>query len=159
MPIRSIPGAELAETLAQRVPGAVVEADAKSVWVEKDKLLEVVRLLRDDPAFAMEMPEMITATDYIDYFEMVYVLTSLSTLQQVMVKTRLYDRTQPQVASLVPLYKGAELQENEVYDLFGIEFVGHPHPRRIFMWDGFPGWPLRKDFYDFDHRQIEGMLK
>jgi NADH:ubiquinone oxidoreductase subunit D/NADH:ubiquinone oxidoreductase subunit C len=55
-------------------------------------------------------------------------------------------RTDPHVPSAVPLYPGAEFQEREVYDLFGVTFDGHPDLRRILMWDGFDGHPLRKDW-------------
>jgi NADH-quinone oxidoreductase subunit C len=47
---------------------------------------------------------------------------------------------------VVALWKGADFQEREIFDLFGISFTGHPNLKRIFLWDGFQGYPLRKDF-------------
>ena len=58
-------------------------------------------------------------------------------------------RTDPvEVPSLVAIYPGAELQEREAWDLLGIKFTGHPDLRRIFMWEGFAGFPLRKDWHE-----------
>ncbi len=53
-----------------------------------------------------------------------------------------------EIPSLVPIYPGAELQEREVWDLFGVKFTGHPDLRRIFMWEGFAGHPMRKDWQE-----------
>lgn len=159
MALTRIAGPELAAALRAHFPNAVTDVDAQWVWVDKDQLLNVVQWLKESPDWAMDFPEMITASDYIDYLEMVYVLTSFTLHRQVCFKVRLYDRAKTQIASLMPLYIGADLQESETYDLFGIEFVGHPHLRRIFMWEGFPGWPLRKDFTDFDHRLIQESSK
>ncbi len=63
-----------------------------------------------------------------------------------MLKVRLEDRDAPELPSVTPVWYGAQLQEREVYDLFGIRFSGHPDLRRIFLWEGFAGYPLRKDF-------------
>jgi NADH-quinone oxidoreductase subunit C len=62
------------------------------------------------------------------------------------VKIRLTDRQKPLLPSVVALWKGADFQEREIFDLFGISFTGHPNLKRIFLWDGFQGYPLRKDF-------------
>ncbi len=48
--------------------------------------------------------------------------------------------------SVMGIFQGADFQEREIYDLFGIKFEGHPNLKRIFLWEGFPGYPLRKDF-------------
>jgi NADH-quinone oxidoreductase subunit C len=87
-----------------------------------------------------------TAVDYQTYFEVVYDLISLEHNQEVLVKTRLTDREKPVLPSVISLWKGADFQEREIFDLFGINFTGHPNMKRIFLWDGFQGYPLRKDF-------------
>jgi NADH-quinone oxidoreductase subunit C len=78
-------------------------------------------------------------------FEMVYHLCSLSQNKRLRIKTRL-DENDLRLASLSGLWKNADWLEREVYDLFGVQFEGHPDLRRIFMWDGFEGHPLRKDY-------------
>lgn len=55
-------------------------------------------------------------------------------------------REESELSSVVPLWPGADWQEREIYDMFGIRFKGHPNCTRILMWEGFPGWPLRKDY-------------
>ncbi len=62
-----------------------------------------------------------------------------------MVKTRV-PREQPIVPSLTPFWPGASLQEREAFDLYGVQFPGHPDLRRVYMWDEFEGHPMRKDF-------------
>ena len=57
-------------------------------------------------------------------------------------------KEKPAVPSLANLWQGANFQEREIYDLFGIEFTGHPDLRRIVLWEGYEGHPLRKDFKD-----------
>ena len=154
MPLTEVRGTELAEALGPHFGAAVVEANECAVWVDKERVRDVVRWLKDAPEWSFDWLEMVTASDYIDYFEVVYALTSLSGRRKATVKARIYDRQAPVLPSLYEVFKGADFQEDEVYDLFGIRFEGHPNLRRVFMWDDFPGWPLRKDFLDFDHRQI-----
>jgi NADH:ubiquinone oxidoreductase subunit C len=59
------------------------------------------------------------------------------------------------VASVTPIWRGAEFQEREVYDLYGVRFEGHPDLRRILMWDGFQGHPMRKDYVVEDQNVLE----
>jgi len=68
------------------------------------------------------------------------------------------DKSAPVVPSLFGVYPGADFQEREVYDMFGIRFAGHPNLRRILMWEGFAGYPLRKDwkevYYEADQKPL-----
>jgi NADH:ubiquinone oxidoreductase subunit C len=61
-------------------------------------------------------------------------------------KTRCNDREQPVVPSVISVWQGADFQEREIYDLLGIRFAGHPNMKRIFLWEGFKGHPLRRDY-------------
>ena len=67
------------------------------------------------------------------------------------------DHEEPSVASVVPLWVGATLQEREAYDLMGVRFPGHPDLTRLFLWDAFPGHPLRKDFMALPGGQKAGL--
>ena len=78
----------------------------------------------------------------------IYHLESTTLKHQVVVKTGTPDRENPVLESIVDLYRGAELHENEIFDLFGIIFKGHPNLRRMFMPDDWKGFPLRKDYTD-----------
>ena len=70
--------------------------------------------------------------------------------RSLILKTNLYDRETPSIQSVVEVWKGAELQEREIWDLMGIAFSGHPNMKRIMLWEGFDGHPLRKDYLGQD---------
>lgn len=142
-------GLEVAELIRQRYTDtvdAVKEATAGWVAVEAGHLLDIARFLRDDPDLDLKYLISVTGVDRLDHFEVVYHLQSLSRNQMMVLKTLALDHEAPEVPSLAHLWRGAYLQEREIYDLMGIHFQGHPDLRRIFLWDGFPGHPLRKDF-------------
>jgi NADH-quinone oxidoreductase subunit C len=129
-----------------KFPGAIKEAGKDSVLVDCDCLVSVAAYLKDTDGLKFEYLNYITAVDYYQYFEVVYQLTSLVNNRSLVLKTRYYGRDNPTVASVTGLWQGADLQEREIYDLMGIRFEGHPNLKRIFLWDGFPGHPLRKDW-------------
>ena len=139
-------GTEVAGRIRERFPDAVAAANAVWVEVTPDALVEVCRFLRDDPALAMDQATDVTSVDWLDYFEVVYHLQSISTNQIMTLKCRPPDREDPVIPSVTSVWQGAWLQEMEVYDMMGIRFTGHPNLRRLLLWEGFAGWPLRKDF-------------
>ncbi len=132
--------------LAEKFPGSLSEAGKDSVLVNAASLLEVAAYLKNTPGFDFDYLNFVTAVDYYSYFEVVYHLTSLKHNHSIFLKVRCYDRASPSVPSVVSLWQGADFQEREIFDLFGIKFEGHPNLKRIFLWEGFPGYPLRKDF-------------
>ena len=88
----------------------------------------------------------ISAVDYVEYFELVYHLVSLRLNHSVVMKSCVFGREEPSIPSVVDIWQGADLQEREIWDLYGIYFSGHPDLRRILTDYGFEGHPLRKDF-------------
>ena len=142
----ALSGSEVAKRIQEHLPDAVYEANDNCVIVEGDTLDQVAEYLKNSPEFDFDYLTHITAVDYFDYFELIYQLTSLKYNHSLVLKTRCYDRDNPAVPSLVSLWRGADLQEREIYDLMGIRFEGHPNLKRIALWDGFQGHPLRKDF-------------
>jgi NADH-quinone oxidoreductase subunit C len=143
---RLLDGLEAGERIGQHVPGAVVEATPQWVVVHPEKLVAVATYLRDDSELDFRFLIGVTGVDHLDHFEVVYHLQSLSHNHLLTLKTRALDHKSPEVPSLVSVWRGAELQEREVYDLMGVRFAGHPDLRRVFLWEGFPGHPLRKDW-------------
>ena len=137
---------EIVGQLSARFPGVIEETGKDGALVKSDSLLAVMEHLKTAEGLKFDYLNYITAVDYYSYFEVVYQLTSLEHNRSVIIKTRCYSRDNPAVTSVVGLWQGADLQEREIYDLMGITFVGHPNLKRIFLWDGFPGHPLRKDF-------------
>lgn len=137
---------EITNQLEKKFPGSVEEAGKDSLLVKSDALLAIATYLKDTEGLKFDYLNYITAVDYYSYFEVVYQLTSLEHNHTVIIKTRCYGRENPAVPSVVGLWQGADFQEREIYDLMGIKFEGHPNMKRIFLWEGFKGHPLRKDF-------------
>jgi NADH-quinone oxidoreductase subunit C/D len=109
-----------------------------------------MRFLRDDPDLRYDFLMDLTAVDYLAMgrtprYEMVAHLYSLPHNQRVRLKTPVPD-DDPRIDSLMPVWEGANWFEREVYDMFGIIFDGHPDLRRILLYQGFEGHPLRKDY-------------
>lgn len=137
-------GQELAAEIETIAPRAVTATGDFDAWVAPDRLLDVMTGLRDA---GFEMLIGVTGVDYIAYFEVVYHLLSLSQNRRAIVKVRCGEgRIDPVVPSVMKVWRGAELQEREVYDLMGIRFEGRGQMKRIFLWEGFEGHPHRKDF-------------
>jgi NADH-quinone oxidoreductase subunit C len=90
------------------------------------------------------------------YLEAVYHLYSVALRHGPLVlRMRTANRTDVDLPSLTPIWRGAEFQEREVFDLYGIVFTGHPDLRRILMWDEFKDFPMRKDYVDPDDYEYE----
>ncbi|MHB8105527.1 MAG: NADH-quinone oxidoreductase subunit C [Dehalococcoidales bacterium] len=137
---------EIVSQLSARFPGAIEEASADSALVKSDTLPAVVEFLKTGKGLKFDYLNYITAVDYYDYFEVVYMFTSLESNRSLVLKTRCYTRDNPTVPSITGLYQGADFQEREIYDLMGITFEGHQNMKRILLWEGYDGYPLRKDF-------------
>ncbi len=142
----ALPAKDIVDKLAEKFPESLEEAGKDSVLVKPEALLAVLSYLKDADDFKLDYFNYVTAADYYTYFEVVYQLTSLEHNHSLVLKTRTYDRDNPSVPSVTGIWQGADFQEREVFDLMGIKFEGHPNLKRIFLWDGFPGHPLRKDF-------------
>jgi len=127
-----------------------VTADTRpgySGWVvEKDHLVEFATKLRDE--YGYDHLTSVTGVDYLpeEKMEVVYHAFKTTGGQVLNYKVQIPRLDPIEVPSLVTVYPGAELQEREIWDLFGIIFTGHPDLRRILMWEGFAGHPLRKDW-------------
>ena len=143
---RRLDGRELAETIGARFPDAVDGADEQDVYIKRDHVAEVCRFLHDDPAMAFDYLAQLTSIDYIDYFEVLYRLVSMKHNHSTVLKTHAFGREDPWAPSVYSIWQGADFQEREVFDLMGVRFEGHPNLKRIMLWEGFEGHPLRKDF-------------
>lgn len=116
--------------------------------VEKEHFFAIAKQLKEEPATNFDFLFCQTAVDYTSRFEVIYHLSSTTFRHDLVVKVLLVDRENPEVESVYPLWKAAELYENEIFDLFGIRFLNHPNLRRIMLGDEWPGYPLRKDYTD-----------
>ncbi len=140
----------LLETLKDKFPAEVLATHAfrgdETAVIQKDSLAAVAAFLKGDLGFDFLMD--LTAVDHSPReprFELVCHFYSSKHNYRLRLKCAL-DSENPAAASLTPLWAGANWFEREAYDMFGIKFEGHPDLRRILMYDGFEGHPLRKDY-------------
>ena len=129
-------------------PDSVEEQTASHLWIKPDLIADVCRYLKEDPELKLEYLNSISAVDYIDHFELIYLMTSFEHNHSVFLRARVPGRGEPEVPSVIDIWPGADYQEREIWDLMGVRFEGHPNMKRILLWEGFPGHPLRKDFQD-----------
>jgi NADH-quinone oxidoreductase subunit D/NADH-quinone oxidoreductase subunit C/D len=126
--------------------------------VQADKLIPFATLLRDELGY--DFLSSVTGVDYLpdEKMEVVYHAYQSTGGGSLVFKVQV-PRQDPVVPSLVPIYPGADLQEREAWDLLGISFEGHPDLRRILMWEGYEGHPLRKDwqeaYYEADSKPFK----
>ena len=124
--------------------------DNLRIFVPRARLLDVLTTLKDQCGFPLLVE--LGGTDYLGYpgrtrarFEVHYVVRNLETGEVLIVKAGV-DDPDPSLPSVMPLWPGADWMEREVFDMFGIRFVGHPDLRRILMPEEFVAYPLRKDY-------------
>ena len=154
----TLPGAEVAARIERALPGAVRQTAATYVVLEPEKMFDAMALIRDDEELDGKFLVQLCSVDMISRIDVVYHVSSLARNHLLQVKVPA-DREHPEVASVTPLWLGARLQEREVYDLMGVVFSGHPKLTRLFLWDQFPGHPLRKDFMALPGGQKPGLTQ
>jgi NADH-quinone oxidoreductase subunit D/NADH-quinone oxidoreductase subunit C/D len=143
--------------LMERFPGVVSRDTRKGyggVIVDSKRLVEVATAIRDDLGY--NYLSSATAVDYLgrgDHMEMVYHAARVPEGGPMLVFKAQTDREEPTIPSLIRIYPGADFQEREAYDLYGIRFPGHPNLKRILMWEGFYGHPMRKDWKEAYYEQ------
>lgn len=141
----------LATRIAEKLPHACkahkITHEELTLLVERDHLLAVMTFLRDDNQCMFETLLDVCGVDYPerqDRFEVVYHLLSMQLNHRIRVK--LSTDEEKAVASIVEIFPVANWYEREAFDMYGIQFSGHPDLRRILTDYGFEGYPLRKDF-------------
>jgi NADH-quinone oxidoreductase subunit D/NADH-quinone oxidoreductase subunit C/D len=153
------PAASAIDVLKERF-GDAINDDTRERFtgliIPVENLTAVAGFVRDELGF--NYLSSVTGVDLIDdgKMEVVYHTYNIEKGGQAIVLKVQVDREEPIVPTLVPIWPGADFQEREIWDLFGIRFEGHPDLRRILMWEGFEGHPMRKDwkepFYEDEHK-------
>lgn len=154
--------AESLDWLKQKFPGAVQDDTRQGfggVVVDKSRLVEVAQAIRDELGF--DYLSSVTGVDYLgisDHMETVYHAYRTSGGPALVFKAQTA-RENAEIPSVIEVWPGADFQEREIYDLYGIRFPGHPNLKRILMWDGFNGHPMRKDwkeaYYEEEHKPFD----
>ena len=139
------------ERLKEKFPASILEVatfrEEVTVTVTKEDILEICKFLYSDPDLRFEFLTDLCGVDFFPRtprFEVVYLLYSMKNNRRLRLKTRVGENES--VSSVESVWKAANWLEREAYDLFGISFANHPDLRRILLWDGYEGHPLRKDF-------------
>ncbi len=139
------------EALQEKFPQAVVEVSAQfgddTLVIQKDVLLEIMDFIYQKP-YEFTMLLDLTCVDYMGEtprYQMVYHVSSLAHNLRLRLKAAV-EEGDLTIDSLTGRWKNANWLEREVYDMFGIRFNRHPDMRRLFMYEGFEGHPLRKDY-------------
>ncbi|MEE9606649.1 MAG: NADH-quinone oxidoreductase subunit C [Myxococcota bacterium] len=145
-------GSPILRRLLDSLPDAVRETHVRlgdvTAQIDAERVLEVLRFLRDDPELEFDMLSDVTAVDYLGEeprFEVVYHLYSLPKNHRLRVKARVSEQA-AEISSAVELWPSANWLEREVWDLYGIRFRDHPDLRRLLLYEEFEGHPLRKDY-------------
>ena len=140
------------QKIKQRFDHSIIETHSQlgqdTVIISKSTLAELAGFLKQDSELHYDYLMDITAVDYSKRkprFEVVYHFMSLANRFRLRVKVPV-GGPKPEVESLTPLWPSANWYEREVYDMFGIQFTGHPNLRRILLYPEFKGHPLRKDY-------------
>lgn len=139
---------EKIENLAKVYPSLKAFEYKDVIWVEVESkaFKDFLKFLKEDPSYSFKMFIDFTIVDYPLHdprFQGVYILYSPDYNQRIVVKTWIDGESHP---SITDLWKGAKWAEREAYDMFGIRFEGHENLVRMFLWESYPYYPLRKDF-------------
>ena len=128
-----------------------------ALLVHREDAVQVAEFLKNDPELLLDYASNVSGADYPEYLEAVYHLYSVAKKHgPIVLKTRTGDRAaNATVPSLTRVWKSADFQEREAFDLFGIRFEGHPDLRRLLMWEEFVDFPLRKDYVAPDDYEYE----
>ena len=146
MPTRWLTGHEAAALTEELAPGSVAKSTDAACYLHPETARATMSALRTAPATDFIHLTNLCGVDFWDHLEVVYHLQSFDKNHFATFKIEVMDRENASAPSMVPVWHGAWMQECEAYDLLGIRFEGHPNLHRILLWEGYPGWPLRKDF-------------
>lgn len=145
--------AEIVQHIQDKFPEDVLGTEEfrgqASVTIKKDRMLEIFRYLHDEPSLNFDFPKDLCGVDYQGKrdvrFEVVYHLYSVKHEHMIRIKVPVSE-SDCSVDSVVPIWIGVDWHERECYDMYGIEFKGHPDLRRILLPEDWEGFPLRKDY-------------
>ena len=145
-------GSPVLRALLDAMPDALEATHARlgdeTALVKAARIVEVMRFLRDTPELEFDMLTDVTAVDYLGEeprFEVVYHLYSVGRNHRLRVKARVPEEP-AEIDTMTGLWSSANWMEREVWDMYGIRFLGHPDLRRILLYEEFEGHPLRKDY-------------
>ena len=142
--------------------------DMLEIVVNRNDIIFFMETMKSDPDLNFSMLSSVTAVDYKTYksskkthrFEAVYHLYSLEKKHRVRVQSYLND-SKPEIETLSSIWKSANWMEREAYDMYGINYINHPNMKRVLLWEGYNGHPLRKEYPLKGNRgeMLKGIIK
>ncbi|EGW39140.1 NADH-quinone oxidoreductase subunit C [Desulfosporosinus sp. OT] len=139
--------------LAARVKGEVGESlGVLELTINSAEAIEALTGAKNFVDVPCDFLHDLAGMDLEDHLEVVYQLSSLRGPQRLRIIARV-ERDNPVLDSATCLWKGADFLEREAFDMFGLQFRGHPNLKRIYLWDDFEGYPMRKDYVIESHEQ------
>ncbi|HEY8911598.1 MAG TPA: NADH-quinone oxidoreductase subunit C [Desulfosporosinus sp.] len=141
------------DELAARVNGEVEEHLGElELTVHYPDAIETLTSVKNFSEVPCDFLHDLCGMDLEDHLEVVYQLSSLRGPQRLRIIARV-ERDNPVIDSATSIWRGADFLEREAFDMFGIQFKGHPNLKRIYLWDDFEGYPMRKDYVVESHEQ------
>ena len=139
--------------LANFHPQVAALQDLPQVTVMSADLAKVCRVLKDDPGISASQLMCLACVDYEEYFQLVYMLHSIDPEGTMVIKADVtYD--QPKAPSVASVWRAADWYEREAHDLFGVVFEGHPDLAPLLLYEGFEGFPGRKEFPFHEYQEF-----
>ena len=138
------------EVLKDFQPEVGATLDIPEVTIRPEVVADVCRTLKEEPRLSFKLLLCLAGVDYREYFQIVYVLLSIEHEHKLVIKTNVpYD--DPHLPTVTSVWRGADWYEREAHDLFGVVFDGHPGLSPLILYEGFEGYPGRKDhpFHDY----------
>ena len=141
---------ELKQVMTDLLPASAFDETGEflNVIIPSEELLPVMKTLRNREDLFFDYLFCLACVDWKDHLMMVYFLKSITHNHTLVVKAKITDTINPQIESMDGIWRTAELNEDEVFDLFGVKFLNHPNLRRLFMEEDWVGYPLRKNYED-----------
>lgn len=142
----------LPKVIAECQPEISTAADLVVALVAPDKIIETCEALKNEPSTSFDCLMCLCVVDYVDHLQVVYHLYSTSLKHMVVVKVNIPTDI-PNLPSVTSIWRGANWYERESHDLFGVVFDGHPALEPLLLYEGFEGYPGRKDYPMPEYRE------
>jgi len=144
---------ELKNKVTETFPNATISENKQFVilTVPSGNIVDTALTLKNNTAFLFDFMFCITGEDWTTHFVITYHLRSTKNEQELVLKAKIENREKPEIETLSHLYSTAELNEREIFEMYGINFLHHPDMRKLLLPDDWEGYPMRKDYYDPIH--------
>ena len=132
-------------------PGVLL--DLPQVTVEAKDIAQACRLAKNEPRLDCKLLLCLSCVDYKEYFQLVYFLHSITHEQPLVIKANV-PFEDPHLPSVTSVWRAAEWYEREAHDLFGVTFDGHPNLAPLLLYEGFEGYPGRKEYSFHEYQEF-----